>query len=127
MASKGKSYAEILDRWHMLEEGLKAHPDELGFLTADLGELTALIEKGNTLAIRLEGLRADLGEATREREDVIVQGEQLRIRVTSTLRGRYGLKNERLKEFGLRPLRARPPRKTPEAASREAAPAAALE
>ncbi len=104
-------YSEKTTRWESLLTSLSTAPD-LAHTEAERTELTQLLSQAKQLEIQLNGLRAQASEVTRLRREVDRQGEEIRRRLDTTIKGKYGQKSNKLKEFGLMPRKS--PRRKPE-------------
>jgi hypothetical protein len=114
-------YSEKTTRWEQLLASIAANTDELGAaLQTERTELEQLLAQAKQLDNRQDFLRAESSEVTRLRQEVDRQGEDLRGRLTAILKGKYGMRNNKLKEFGLAPFKPASRRKPePEAPAPE--------
>ena len=110
--------------WDTLLITIEVNKVDLGFLEllrTDLGkELGGLREA----SIRQKSFKAQVQQATRDIEGYLSRGTDLANRLRNGIRTFYGIKGEKLTEFGLKPRRP-PKRKPQESASSKKAPAAA--
>ena len=100
-----QAFAERLAQWNLLKQGLDANAAELAFLDAERGQLTALVTSMATLEAQQEALKAQLQQTTQELDGKVAQMAALDSRLRASLKGKYGAKNEKLEEFGIKPNR----------------------
>ncbi len=108
-----QAFAERIAQWGLLKQGLDANAAELTFLEAERTQLTALIESLKTLDGRQEALKAQLQQVTQELDTKVGQATALESRLRASIKGKYGAKNEKLEEFGIKPTRPRASPKPP--------------
>jgi chromosome segregation ATPase len=104
-------YSDKTTRWESLLTSIATAPD-LAHTEAERAELAQLLSQAKQLEAQLNVLRAQASEITRRRREVDQQGEELRRRLDTTIKGKYGQKSNKLKEFGLMPRKS--PRRKPE-------------
>jgi hypothetical protein len=118
------SFPERLSQWQALSDNLLLHQSELPGLVPSQEALTQLIVEGRVFAgeqDQLEGARRD----SISRRVVLEQrGIHLREYIAAALRKEYGVANQRLVQFGIRPriLRRRPSPSDPEPPGENPAP-----
>lgn len=103
-----------ITNWDLLNTNLKPYLEEMPYLQPIQAELESVISTGRVLDSEQEVARAQLRELTRRRQDLEKQGESLRRRVASHLRGTFGFTSEQLIKFGVNPRPIRVRRKSPE-------------
>jgi hypothetical protein len=98
-------------QWGLLKQGLDANAADLTFLEAERAQITALAANLAALAAQQhaqqEALKAQTQQVTQELDAGIGQMIALESRVRASLKGKYGAKNEKLEEFGIKPTRRR--------------------
>ncbi len=107
--------ARLAGDWEQLLGGADEYegaPDDLREKTAQLRELLKRLKELENLRLRLEAERL---LATRESEEVRSQGKDLAMAIRSFFKSRYGLKDEGLVRYGIRPRRRYAPRSRPTA------------
>ncbi len=102
-----QAFAERMAQWGLLKQGLDANAAELTFLEAERTQITALVASLGTLDAQQEALKAQLQQVTQELKAKISQMMLLESRLRASLKGKYGAKNEKLEEFGIKPIRRR--------------------
>ena len=110
------SYAEVLTEWEQLLVTVEKNLADLPFLEEALVQLRPLFEGAKEARIRQKALKAQLQQATRDLEQFLALGLELATRLRNGIRTQYGLKGEKLTEFGLQP------RRTPQKAKPEPVP-----
>lgn len=103
-------FGRRVTNWELLDNNLQPHLEVMPHLRAFSTELRALIGVIKTIDAEQEIARGELRELTRRRQDAEKQGESLRRRVASHLKGTFGFTSEQLIQFGVnpRPTRTRP-------------------
>lgn len=105
---KAQTFAKKIVEWELLIGNLRPHLGEMPYLQEILMELEALITTAKTLDSQQEVARGVLQEAVHQRQDVERQGEILRRRAASHLRGSFGFTSNDLVKFGVRPRKTGP-------------------
>jgi chromosome segregation ATPase len=112
------TYSDKTTRWEQLLTSIAANAEELGpAVQAERSELEQALAEAKQLDIQQDLLRAQTAERTRRRRELDAQGEELRRRLAAIIKGKYGTRNNKLKEFGLEPFkpgRRKPEPETPE-------------
>lgn len=98
-----------------------ANQADLAFLTDQTVELTTVLEGAEGAKNRQDQFKGMVQQATRDLEAFLTRGQELLTRVRNGIRTRYGLKSEKLAEFGMQPRRP-PLRKKKEEKPPEPAP-----
>lgn len=104
---KAQTFAKRIVEWDLLIANLRPHLEEMPYFQEIVTELEALIARAKTLDSQQEVARGILHDAVHQRQDVERQGEILRRRAASHLRGSFGFTSDDLTKFGVRP-RPRP-------------------
>ena len=111
--AREKTYNGVLGRWEKLNQMLEANKDDLpGLETArqDLAKvLTQALEAAKRQAVHTAGKQ----EASKVLKGLITEGERIATMLWQGLRIRYGIRSEKLAEFGLQPFRGRPRKAKP--------------
>lgn len=103
-------FGKKVTNWELLDNNLRPHLEGMPHLQAIALELGTLIGVIKTVDAEQEVARGQLRELTRRRQDAEKQGEGLRRRMASHLKGTFGFTSEQLIQFGVnpRPTRTRP-------------------
>ena len=113
-------YSDKTTRWEQLLTSIAANAQELeAAITAEREELEQTLAEAKQLDAQQDLLRAQSAETTRKRQEVDRKGEELRRRLAGIIKGKYGTRSNKLKEFGIEPFkpasRRKPEPETPEA------------
>jgi hypothetical protein len=108
---QAKTFSRKMNRWRLLAENAEPHLQSLPQLDPLVGELRALIAKGEELDGRQEIARGVLMALIHERQDLERGGEALRTRLANHLRGAFGAASNELIQFGISPRKPRGPNK----------------
>jgi hypothetical protein len=100
---KAKTFAKRITEWDLMIGNLKPHLQEMPYLQEIVTALEALIAAARTLDSEQEVARGKLHDAVHQRQDLERQGEILRSRAASHIRGSLGFTSDDLVKFGLRP------------------------
>lgn len=115
---KAQEFAKKITGWELLLANLTPHLAEMPYLQEIASALVVLIAEARNLDGEQELARAHLQDIIHRRQAVERDGETLRIRATSHLKGSFGLTSDELVRFGIRPRpfrlrRRQPPVETP--------------
>ena len=108
-----QSFAERMAQWGLLKQGLTANAADLAFLEAERTQFTALATSLGALDAQQEALKAQLQQVTQDLNAKVGQMKGLESRLRASLKGKYGTKNEKLEEFGIKPTRRAAPAQPP--------------
>ncbi|HYX24011.1 MAG TPA: hypothetical protein VFC23_07640 [Thermoanaerobaculia bacterium] len=103
--------------WDHLSATVDVNKADLGFLEPHHAQLMAAREAAKAAMIRQDAFKSQLQQATRDLEKAMGDGREAATRVRNGIRAQYGLKAEKLAEFGLQP------RRKPQKAKKQAKPA----
>ena len=104
------SFRDTLADWKSLLSAVEANQGEIpnaGVYAVQLAEAMADLEE---IRGRRSALQSEARELTRILRGRLERGKDLAIRLRSWARGWYGPHNEKLAEFGVKPIRKRGPR-----------------
>ncbi|HEX7185170.1 MAG TPA: hypothetical protein VF756_25315 [Thermoanaerobaculia bacterium] len=108
-----QSNGELMSEIRHTLNAVAANQADLAFLVDQTVELTAVLEGAEDARKRQDQFKGQVQQATRDLEAFLKQGQELLTRIRNGIRTRYGLKSEKLAEFGMQPRRP-PQRKKPE-------------
>jgi hypothetical protein len=100
-----RSFADVMTGWEKLVVTTDANKDDLTHLTELQAQLKEAMEGAKAANIRQSAFRAQQQQATRDLEGFLTTGADLATRLRNGIRTQYGLKGEKLTEFGLQPRR----------------------
>jgi hypothetical protein len=107
-----KEFSNRITSWDLTSTSVKPHLADMPQVQPLLSELDTLIPDARSLDSRMELARSQARDLTKQRHDLETQGEDLRRRIASHLRGTFGFTSEQLVQFGINP-RPRVRRKKP--------------
>lgn len=123
-----KYFGNLVNNWALLNDNIKPRVEELGPQAQALQvELEQVLGRARALDSRQELARGEFHQLTRDRQALEKEGENLRRRLNSFVRGTYGFTSEQLIPFGIQPRprigtrrRTRKPARTEQASTPEA-------
>ena len=97
---------------------------ELAFLEVPKGNLATQLAKAEEINKQQDMLRASKQEASKQYRLVLVEGQRLANAMRAMVKSHYGIRSEKLAEFGMQPFRGRTRKaKTPTPAPQDPTPA----
>jgi hypothetical protein len=106
------TFAEHMTEWDSLLVTVAANAAELGYLEEFRAQLAVALQGAREASTRQATFRAQVQQASRDLEEFMAQGRDAATRLRNGIRVRYGLKNEKLVEFRMKPRRK--PQRAPE-------------
>jgi hypothetical protein len=127
--SKETTYAGMLGDSQRLVAALQVNAEEVPHLEVGRVKLESLLEQGEEIGAQQSALTASKQEASRKLKTLVVESRRLTNVLRLSLKEHYGIRSEKLAEFGLKPFRGRtrkakptdpgtPPSSTPAASDR---------
>ena len=107
------SLADLMAEGDHLVVTVEANGAELAFLDPMRLQLLDALDGLKTTSVRQDVFRAQFQQSTRDLEKYLAECRDLITRLRNGIRTQYGLKQEKLVEFGLQPRRRRAPRTKP--------------
>ena len=98
-----KEFSNRITSWDLTSASVKPHLADMPQVQPLLAELDALIPNARSLDTSMELARSQARDLTKQRHDIEAQGENLRRRIASHLRGTFGFTSEQLGQFGINP------------------------
>lgn len=102
-----KAFAQVTADWDQLLAAVEANRADLPEVEAFRVQLEANLEDLRAAYARRASLEAERLQATRTVKASLAQGKALASRIRIWVRGRYGIHNHKLVEFGIKPYRRR--------------------
>jgi hypothetical protein len=96
--------AETMD-WGQLATTVDVNKTDLAHLAVQSARLAVVADGSKATKLRQEALKAELQQTTRNLEAYRTEGRDLATRLRNGIRTQYGLKSEKLTEFGMKPRR----------------------
>ena len=106
------TYKGKVEDWERLNERLTANASELAHLEKTRAQLQAMMEQARGIAAAQAAQMAAKQEASQKLKDVIAEGNRLATLLRASVRQHYGIRAEKLVEFGVKPFRGRKPKST---------------
>jgi hypothetical protein len=101
------SFADFIADWERLLTAVANNETNLPNLSAQVGSLDYILQEAKVLGARQDASRAQLAGDSKRRREVTFEGRAAASRIRSALKGHFGGHNEKLVEFGVRPVRRR--------------------
>ena len=99
------SFADFVEEGDRLLATVEANKADLSFLEETRTQLVTVMEGAKAASVRQDNFKAQFQQATRDLEGFFSQGRELLTRLRNGIRTKYGLRAEKLAEFGLQPRR----------------------
>ena len=93
--------------WDTLIAKMEANAAELAHLELLRAKLTAILEEYRTLTTEQGRAKSTKQDASKRRQELILNGSRLATVLRSSIREHFGIRNEKLAEFDLQPFRGR--------------------
>ncbi len=97
----------VLGDLQQLNAALAANTADLGHLEGSRELFEVLVEQAQEIAMEQAALKASKQAASRRLEDVLAQGLRLANILRLGVKAHYGIRAEKLAEFGMQPFRGR--------------------
>jgi predicted nucleic acid-binding Zn-ribbon protein len=114
MPTQHTTYSGILGALRRLRDALNANSDNLDYLDGGRAKLDRLLHDLEEAVSQQASLVAAKQETSKRVKELIRQGQRLAAVLRAALKEHYGIRAEKLAEFGLQPFRGRA-RKAPAA------------
>jgi hypothetical protein len=101
------SQKSMLAAWDEVLAAVAAHQADLANYEAYSAELAAVADTLRSLQARRTRLRDELQQATAEVHAILALGNDLLSRLRAGVKSRYGIHDDRLLEFGIKPRTGR--------------------
>ncbi len=102
-----QSFADVMTDWEKLLATVAANKDELLFIDGYKQQLEVEMTGAKAASLRQAASQADSQQASRDLEGFLTRGSDLASRMRTGIKSRYGIRGEKLKEFGLKVFRGR--------------------
>lgn len=101
------SLADVIKQWKQLLATVAANKADLPALEEYRVQLETEVTGAEEESVRQATLQAEVQQSTRNLEGFRKRGQEAAVRIRSGIRSKYGLRSEKLTEFGMRPQRRR--------------------
>ena len=109
-----ETYSGILGEWQRLQAAMSANTVDLTHLNESRLMFADLLNQAQALIRRQAALAAEKQQFSQDLRTMISDGQRLATVLRQELKQYYGIRSEKLTEFGLSPYRGRTGRKQPE-------------
>jgi len=99
------TFANQTTEWEHLLVTAETNKADLSFLEPQRSQLTSVLDRAKDASLRQDAFKAQFQQATRDLEKALSEGRDLATRMRNGIRTQYGLRGEKLAEFGLQPRR----------------------
>jgi hypothetical protein len=104
MAVRGNSSAVRTTRWNVLVTNLTPELPQMPHVADDLKTLGEMLSEARALETQQEDLRSQARAASDELKKKLREGDKVRARLGSTLKGKFGFSDATLVKYGFKPL-----------------------
>lgn len=112
--AREKTYNGVLGRWERLNQMMEVNKEDLPILEPGRQEFAKVVAAAMEVSHRQAVHTAGKQEASKQLKALITEGERMATMLTQGLKTRYGIRSEKLAEFGMQPFRGRPRKAKPE-------------
>jgi hypothetical protein len=105
--ANNSSFADFIHDWEQLLAALDSNGGDLPDVSVHRQPLEKVLVDAKAISARQDAHRAGLGLVTRELEAVMLDGRDAANRLRNFLKSHYGVRSDKLTEFGVKPLRQR--------------------
>jgi hypothetical protein len=123
--SSESTYKGKIEDWDHLQERLTANAAELAHLEAIRARLGVVMEQARQMAAAQAAQRAAKQAASQTLKSAVREGDRLANLLRAAVKQHYGIRSEKLAEFGVQPFRGRnrtPKTKPPQSSEPPATP-----
>jgi hypothetical protein len=96
-----------MKEWEMLLATVASNKDDLPYIDGYRQQLEVEMAGAKAASVRQSASQAEAQQASRDLEEFLTRGRDLANRMRSGVRAKYGIRGEKLKEFGLRVFRGK--------------------
>ena len=101
------TYKGKIESWDRLQERLNANAADLAHLEALRTQLGTVTEQARQMAATQAAQKAAKQTASKSLKAAVVEGNRLANLLRSAVKQHYGIRSEKLAEFGIQPFRGR--------------------
>jgi hypothetical protein len=101
------SFADFVTDWERLTAAVTNNEANLPDLSLQKASLASILQEAKEVSTRQDASRSQLAVDSKRRREILFEGRGAASRLRSALKGALGGHNEKLVEFGLRPIRQR--------------------
>jgi t-SNARE complex subunit (syntaxin) len=100
------TFANVMNTGEQLLVSIEVNKTDLAHLEEQRSQLSKAIEGAKAASIQQDAFRAQFQQSTRDMEKFVSDAQELITRLRNGVRTQYGLRSEKLTEFGMQPRRA---------------------
>ena len=93
--------------WQKLIKPLAGNPD-LAYLATQRDKLAGLLDQAVEITHQQNALTAQKQELSKQLQTIMIEGQRTATILRKSIAGHYGVRSEKLAEFGMQPFRGRP-------------------
>jgi hypothetical protein len=101
------SFSDFITDWERLVAAVTNNAAILPDVGFQKVALTDVLQEAKELGVRQDASRSQLAADSKRRREVLFMGRAAASRLRSVVKGRFGSHDEKLVEFGIRPIRQR--------------------
>lgn len=105
--AKETTHAGMLGDLRRIATSLEANAGELSHLEGPRLRMTELLSRAQEIAKQQAALTASRQEATRQLRALLIDGQRMANALRAMIKEHYGIRSEKLAEFGMQPFRGR--------------------
>jgi len=105
--STESTYKGKIESWDYLQERLTANAVDLAHLESLRKRLDEVTEQARQMAAAQAAQRAAKQSASQTLKSAVIEGDRLANLLRSAVKQHYGIRSEKLAEFGMQPFRGR--------------------
>lgn len=105
--AKETTHAGMLGDLQRIATSLEANAAELSHLEGPRLRMTELLSRAQEIAKQQAALTASRQEATRQLRTLLIDGQRMANALRAMIKEHYGIRSEKLAEFGMQPFRGR--------------------
>ena len=110
-----RSNPESVGDWQNLVTSVEANSTDLAHLEFSNQKLSGTLDRVVDITKQQSALTASKQEMTRQLREALTEGNRLATVLRLAIKEHYGIRSEKLAEFGMQPFRGRPRKAKPEA------------
>jgi hypothetical protein len=105
--------ATIFGNWQHLSGSLAANLADLTHVEGAVRRFGDVTTRTQAILTQQTALAAAKQATSKELRDLVIEGQRLATMLRQALKQQYGIRSEKLAEFGVQPFRGRPSKKKP--------------
>jgi hypothetical protein len=102
-----KAFADVMTEWEKLATTVAANKDDLSYIDGYRQQLEIEMAGAKAANVRQSAAQAESQQASRDLDGFLASGSDLANRVRTGIKSKYGIRSEKLKEFGLKVFRGK--------------------